>query len=81
MTELVLLTAPDCHMCGHGRGVLDALGVPWREVSTSSAEGRELESSAPPMRPVLYADGRVIGYGRLSERRIRRQLGHVLQRA
>lgn len=80
MTELVLLTAPDCHLCAHGRGVLDALGVPWREVSTSSVEGQELEASAPPMRPVLFADGRVIGYGRLSEGRVRRQLGHVIIR-
>lgn len=74
MSELVLLTDPDCHLCGHGREVLDELGVDWREVSTASPEGREIEMSAPPMRPVLYRDGRVIAYGRLSARRLRRQL-------
>jgi hypothetical protein len=75
MSELVLLTAPDCHLCEHGRGVLDELGVDWREVSTGSDEGRRLEATAPPMRPVLYAiDGRAVAYGRLSARRLRKQL-------
>ena len=81
MTDLILLTSPGCHMCGHGREVLDRLGVPWREVSTSSPQGQVLEVSAPPIRPVLYADGRVIGYGRLSERRLRKQLGSTARAA
>lgn len=73
--SLVLLTAPDCHLCGHGAAVLDALGAPWREVSTTSPEGAELARRTPPLRPVLLApDGEVIAYGRLSERRLRREL-------
>jgi hypothetical protein len=75
MSELVLLTSPDCHLCGHGRKVLGDLGADWREVSTDCEEGRRLEAAAPPMRPVLYAgDGRVLAYGRLSGRRLRKQL-------
>jgi len=75
MSALILFTAPGCHLCGHGREVLDELGVPWREVSTESEEGRRLETVAPPIRPVLYTgEGRVLGYGRLSLKKLRKQL-------
>ena len=70
-----MLTAPGCHLCGHGRVVLDAFGVDWRELSSESEEGRRLAAAAPPMRPVLYAaDGRMVAYGRLSLKRLRKQL-------
>ena len=72
MSGLVLLTAADCHLCEHGREVLDELGLDWREVPAASEEGRALEAVAPPMRPVLFRDGRVVAYGRLSARRLRR---------
>lgn len=75
MSALVLLTAPDCHLCEHGRAVLDELGIDWREVTGNTTEGARLAATAPPMRPVLIADGgRVIAYGRLSLKRLRRQL-------
>ena len=73
---MLLLTSPDCHLCEHARAVLNELGLSWREVTSESAEGRELETTAPPMRPVLFApDGRVLAYGRLSLKRLRKQLG------
>jgi glutaredoxin len=75
VTPLLLLTAPDCHLCKHGKAVLDELGVAWHEVECDSEAGRKLAAGAPPMRPVLYGDdGRVLGYGRLSRRRLRKQL-------
>ena len=79
---LVLLSAPDCHLCAHGRAVLDTLreefGIDWREVSTESAEGERLALSAPPLRPVLFGSGgEVIACGRLSERRLRRELASL----
>ena len=75
MSELLLLTPADCHLCEHAKQVLAALGVPWREIDADSAEGRPLAATAPPLRPVLYGpDGRVLGYGRLSAPRLRRQL-------
>jgi hypothetical protein len=75
MSALVLLTAPDCHLCNHGCNVLEALGVDWREVHSESEEGQRLAAAAPPMRPVLFdADGRVLAYGRLSLKRLRKQL-------
>jgi hypothetical protein len=75
MSTLVLLTAPDCHLCEHAKGVLGELGVEWREVDSRTEEGRRLAAIAPPMRPVLLGiDGRVFAYGRLSLRRLRKQL-------
>ena len=82
MRPLVLLTAPDCHLCEHGRAVLDELadaGVcAWRGVESDSPEGRALAAGAPPLRPVLFdADGRVLGYGRLSKRRLQKTLSRA----
>ena len=79
MRRLVLLTSQDCHLCAHGREVLDTLAsegrLSWREVDTESAEGRRLAAAAPPLRPVLFdPDSRVVAYGRLSPKRLRRQL-------
>lgn len=78
MRDVALLTSPGCHLCAHSRDVLDALAddglIHWSEISTESDEGRGLvDAGAPPMRPVLYDhDRRVIAYGRLSERRLRK---------
>ncbi len=79
MSEFVLLTARDCHLCAHGRDVLDGLAsqgvLAWREVDADSGEGRALATTAPPLRPVLYDDaGRVVACGRLSSKRLRRTL-------
>ena len=75
MSPLVLLSASGCHLCEHGREVLAELGVPWREVGSDSPEGIRLAAVAPPMRPVLFtADDRILAYGRLSLRRLRKQL-------
>ena len=77
MRPVILLTAPDCHLCEHGREVLGQLAseglLSWRAVEADSDEGRALAAAAPPLRPVLLdADGRVVAYGRLSARRLRR---------
>ena len=79
MSPLLLVTGQDCHLCAHGREVLDALAgeglLSWREVDAESAEGRQLAAAAPPLRPVLFdPDSRVVAYGRLSPKRLRRQL-------
>lgn len=75
MEPLVLLTAPGCHLCEHGKAVLEELGVAWRGVDAGSEEGRALAAVAPPMRPVLFTrDGGVLAYGRLSRRRLRKKL-------
>ena len=77
--HLTLLTAPECHLCGHGREVLDGLsvetGLDWTELSENSPEGERLARGAPPLRPLLFAaDGRLLAAGRLSAKRLRRDL-------
>jgi hypothetical protein len=79
VNALILLAAPYCHLCEHAREVLDGLAterrVAWREVRADSSEGHRLASAAPPLRPVLFTpDGRILGYGRLSAKRLRREL-------
>lgn len=79
MTELVLLTGRDCHLCEHGKQVLAELAaeglLEWREIEDGTEQGRALARSVPPLRPVLLdPDGRVLAYGRLSARRLRKQL-------
>ena len=79
MSALILLTTHDCHLCEHGREVLDGLTdeglLTWRDVDVDSDEGRALAAQAPPLRPVLLdTTGRVIAYGRLSARHLRRRL-------
>ena len=75
-TPLVLITALDCHLCGHARGVLAALGLEAREIDAGSAEAGELARAGVPLAflPVLWDGARVLGYGRLSEKRLRREL-------
>lgn len=79
MRSLLLLTAPDCHMCAHAREVLNELAaeglLSWRELDSDSEEGRGLAAIAPPLRPVLFdGSGAVVAYGRLSRRRLERDL-------
>jgi hypothetical protein len=75
--ELVYVTGADCHLCDHGRGVLGALGLEAREVDAESAEAAELAQRGIPLSflPVLTDGERLLAYGRLSEKRLRRDLG------
>ena len=76
MTQLLYVTADDCHLCEHGRAVLDELGVERREISDSSPEAEQLAAAGIPLAfmPVLTDGARVIAYGRLSEKHLRKQL-------
>ena len=76
MSHLVFVTAPDCHLCEHGREVLDALEVERREISAESDEAARLAARGIPLAflPVLTDGASVIGYGRLSEKRLRKEL-------
>jgi hypothetical protein len=77
VTALLYVTTHDCHLCEHGRDVLDALEVERREIPDSSAEAAALAAAGIPLAllPVLTDGTRVIGYGRLSEKRLRKELG------
>lgn len=75
--DLLLITAADCHLCGHARDVLAALSVTAREIDVESPEAQALALRGVPLAflPVLWDGERVLGYGRLSEGRLRRDLG------
>jgi hypothetical protein len=74
-SELVYITAPDCHFCEHGRDVLAALGVEAREISVASAEADKLAARGVPLAflPVLWDGEQVVAYGRFSENRLRKE--------
>ncbi len=75
--ELVMITAPDCHLCAHARTVLNALGLAVRELDVSHPEAADIASRGVPLAflPVLTDGERVLAYGRFSERRLRKDLG------
>jgi glutaredoxin len=76
VSELVYVTTSDCHFCEHGRGVLDTLGIERREIAADSDEATGLAERGIPLSflPVLTDGARVIAYGRLSEKRLRKEL-------
>ena len=74
--ELLLITGRRCHLCDHARGVLAELGFAAREVDVDSDEAGELARSGVPLAflPVLLEGNQVLGYGRISERALKRRL-------
>ena len=79
VTRVTLLTQADCAYCDHAKQVLGRVENDFpldvTEVGLDSAEGRELAAR----HRVLFAPGIVLdddgfGYGRLSERRLRKEL-------
>lgn len=76
---ITYVTAPACHLCDHGRQVLDELSrhlpLDVIEVDLHSQPGRQLLAThrfAFP--PAVIVDGRLIAHGRLSVRRLARLL-------
>lgn len=77
--SITLLTQPECHYCDHAKQVLANLGQDLRfdvvEVDLGSPEGRALASEHGVLfAPGVLLDGQMFGYGRLSERRLRKAL-------
>jgi glutaredoxin len=74
--ELILVTSRDCHLCTHGHDVIARLGLTAREVDIDSEEAQALAEAGAPLSflPVLWDGGRVVAYGRFSEKRLRREL-------
>jgi len=75
-SELLLVTAEDCHFCEHAQALLAQLGVEVREVAVDSIEAAALATSGIPLAflPVLTDGERPIAYGRFSEKHVRREL-------
>ncbi len=78
-TRITLLTQSDCHMCEHAKNVLSCVSedhpLEVEEIDLSTNQGRELASEAGVMfAPGILVDGRPFGFGRLSERKLRKAL-------
>jgi hypothetical protein len=76
VSTLVYLTAKNCHLCGDGRAIVarlaDAIGASVRELDWDDVEAETLRARGGALfPPALYADDRLLGFGRLSERRLR----------
>jgi glutaredoxin len=77
--RVLLVTAPDCHFCADAKALLARLGQTYplevREVDLSSPEGQETATRHGIMFPPgLLLDGGFVGFGRVSERKLRRLL-------
>ncbi len=82
MTAITLLTQAGCALCEHAKGVLARVGadhpVQVTEIDLASGPGRALAAQAGVLfAPGVLLDGCPFSYGRLSERRLRRELGRM----
>ncbi len=83
MTVITLLTQADCAYCEHAKKVLARVGedhpLEITEIDIGGDEGRMLAARAGVVfAPGLLVDGRPSGYGRISERRLRRTLQRLV---
>ena len=77
--EITVLTQSDCPLCEHATAVLARVKQEYplavRHIALGSEEGRALaEHHRVLFAPGVLLDGELVGYGRLSERRLRREL-------
>lgn len=77
--EVTLLTQADCGWCEHAKQVLERLGTEFPltviTLELDSPEGQALaERGGILFPPGLFVDGTPVSYGRVSERRLRREL-------
>ena len=82
VTRVTLLTQADCGYCDHAKTVLSRVGQDFplevTQVSLDSAEGRALATRHGVLfAPGILLDGNGFGYGRLSERRLRKALSRL----
>lgn len=76
---VVLLTQANCGLCDHAKEVLDRVAedfaVDVRTLDVGSEEGRALADQGGVLFPPgVLVDGHPFSYGRLSERKLRREL-------
>jgi hypothetical protein len=77
--EVVLLTQEHCSLCEHAKQVLDRLATeyPLRTtvIDLAAPKGRVLAADGGILFPPgVFLDGEPFSYGRLSERKLRREL-------
>jgi glutaredoxin len=77
---LTLLTQADCAWCDRAKKLLADIEAEVTEVSLDTGEGRELAARHRLLfAPGLLHDDRLIAYGRISERALRRELTRIPQ--
>lgn len=79
--RITVLSAPACKLCDHAKQVLANVAEDYDfEIETLSVEderGRQLATEHKvAFPPGVLIDGRPFSYGRLSERKLRRELTH-----
>lgn len=79
MTVVTLLTQQSCALCEQAKGILERLvaerDLETTEISLDTDEGRELGIRHGVLfAPGILLDGELFSYGRLSERKLRREL-------
>lgn len=79
MRHVTLLTQSNCGLCEQAKEVLDRLAAEFplvvEVVDLTSDRGRQLaQGSGMAFPPGVLLDGRPFSYGRLSERKLRREL-------
>jgi len=79
VTAVTLLTQSDCAMCQHAKEVLARVGqdhpLTVEEIDLDTPAGRDLALRHGILfAPGILLDGAAFGYGRLSERKLRRTL-------
>lgn len=83
--EVLLLTQEHCSLCDHAKQVLGRLAAEYplavATLDLGCPEGRELARRAGILFPPgVFLHGEAFSYGRLSERRLRRELDRRLRR-
>ena len=78
-TDVVVLAQRDCALCDQAKNVLGRIAedVPLSitEIALDSLDGRRIAADAGVMFPPgIVVDGMPFSYGRLSERKLRREL-------
>ncbi len=81
--DVLLLTEEQCSLCEHAKRVLDRLAMEYplsvTALALASPEGRALaERSGILFPPGILLGGEPFSYGRLSERKLRRELDRRL---
>lgn len=80
---VVLLTQARCDLCDHAREVLHRVAEDFamdvRILDVGSEEGKALADQGGVLFPPgVLVDGRPFSYGRLSERKLRRELARLI---
>lgn len=84
--EVTLVTAAGCHLCDDAKSLLGDLEPRYhldvREVDLLGQEGVALATQfRAPFPPLLLVDGRYVGHGRVSRRKLIRVLDEVVEAA